>query len=122
VSAKAWAKASSTGMHSIKIGLRVKTYAQKICCGTARRPALDGNRYQSHSAAKWLIYIASLNCFFCGHFNESLANQGFQAIRGKLSTKLSTENLEIFKASLNQALSAVFTCFSEDSPTIPYTS
>jgi hypothetical protein len=109
-------------MASIKSGLGVKTYAQKLCCSAARMHTPDSSRYQSHSAAKLLIYIASLNCFFCGHFNESLVNQGFRVIRAKLSTKLSTENLQIFKAPLNQALSAVFACFSKDSRIIPYVS
>jgi hypothetical protein len=109
-------------MTNIKNSFGVKTYAQNLCCGAAINRMWCSARYQSHSVAKLLIYIASLNCFFCGHFNESLANQGFRPIRTKLSTKLSTEKLKIFKAPLNQALSAVFACFSEDSPTITYIS
>ncbi|MEO6018524.1 MAG: hypothetical protein ABIP46_14800 [Polaromonas sp.] len=94
-------------MTSTKYAVSAKTYAQNSCCGAARMVGSVDIRYQSNSAAKSLIYIASLNCFFSGHFKESLDLQGFRAFVDKLSTKLSTENLEILKAPLNQALSAL---------------
>jgi hypothetical protein len=64
-------------------------------CGNAGLPA--PRRYQSNSARKLLIYIETLNCFFSVQFKKTLDLQGFAARRGKLSTKLSTENLEICK-------------------------
>jgi hypothetical protein len=84
------------------------TYAQNLCCGAARKCAFHALRYQSNSASKLLIYIASLNCFFYGHFKKTLDLQGLRVIAAKLSTKLSTENLEISKEPLNQALRALF--------------
>ena len=105
-------------MSSTKNGLRVKSYAQKTGYGPAGLRFPDSIRYQSHSAAKLLIYIASLNCFFFGQSSESLVYQGFQAVRTKLSTKLSTENLKIFKVPLNQALSAVLADFAGAASTV----
>jgi hypothetical protein len=49
-----------------------------------------------------MIYIETLNCFFSGQFKKTLDLQGLAARAGKLSTKLSTENLEICKALVNQ--------------------
>jgi hypothetical protein len=109
-------------MHSIKDSFGVKTYAQNLCCGAAINRMWGSARYQSHSAAKLLIYIDFLNCFFYGQSSQSLDLKGLQRRGGNLSTKLSTENLENFKAPLNQVLSAVFACFSEDSLTIKYIS
>jgi hypothetical protein len=107
-------------MASTKKGLRDLTYAQNSCCGAASRSGAGDLRYQSNSVAKLLIYIASSICFFCGHFKESLDLQGFRLGRAKLSTKLSTENLEICKAPKNQALSAFFECGFADLTTITY--
>jgi xanthine/uracil/vitamin C permease (AzgA family) len=95
-------------MVSTKSGLRGLTYAQNLCCGASRVRVSSVLRYQSHSASKSLICIASLNCFFYGHFKKTLDLQGLWVIAAKLSTKLSTENLEISKAPLNQALRAFF--------------
>jgi hypothetical protein len=95
-------------MASTKYGTEVVTYAQNLCCGAARTPMWASARYQSSSAAKSLIYIGSLKCFFLRHFSETLVNQGFRTIGHKLSTKLSTENLENCKATSNQALSTFF--------------
>jgi hypothetical protein len=77
-------------------------------------------RYQSNSACKLLIYIETLNCFFSGQFKQTLDLQGSAAPVGKLSTKLSTEKLEICKASLNQGLSAFFGCISQELNTFSY--
>jgi hypothetical protein len=71
-------------------------------------------RYQSNSDRKSLIYIDSLNCFFSGQSRKSLCLQGLRAAQGKLSTKLSTEKLEIFKAVKNQRLSPLFGCTFEE--------
>ena len=95
-------------MASTKFGLRGRTYAQNLCCGVARVSTSWFIRYQSNSAPKLLIYIASLNCFFYGHFKKTLDLQGLRMIEAKLSTKLSTENVKIGKAPLNQALRAFF--------------
>jgi hypothetical protein len=103
-------------MASIKNACSSATYAQNLCCGAARTPMWATARYQSHSACKSLIHIASLNCFFSGQSKESLDLQGLRVIRDKLSTKLSTENLEICKVLLNQALRAFFACIFEASP------
>ncbi|MGH6639677.1 MAG: hypothetical protein ACREBY_13885, partial [Polaromonas sp.] len=82
-------------MASTKLGTGVRTYAQNPCCGAALGDWPPAPRYQSHSARKLLIYIETLNCFFSGHFKQSLDLRGFAPFPGQLSTKLSTENLEI---------------------------
>ncbi|WP_293405391.1 hypothetical protein [Polaromonas sp.] len=93
---------------STKPALRRETYAQNLCCGAARPGMCAGERYQSHSAAKSLIHIASLNCFFSGQSGKTLDLQGFGRFEGDLSTKLSTEKSKISKAPSNQALRALF--------------
>jgi hypothetical protein len=77
-------------------------------------------RYQSNSARKSLIYIDSLNCFFSGQSRKTLGLQGLAAAQGKLSTKLSTENLEISKVVKNQRLSPLFGCTFEEVPLTDY--
>ncbi|MBK5204796.1 MAG: hypothetical protein JJD98_05110 [Polaromonas sp.] len=94
----------------------VRTYAQNSCCGAALQEQQVTPRYQSNSVSKLLIYIGILNCFFSGQFKESLDLQGFAGLSDKLSTKLSTENLEILKATINQRLSAFFGCIFEEVP------
>ncbi|MGA8784016.1 MAG: hypothetical protein WB542_01715 [Polaromonas sp.] len=93
-------------MTNTKPAPRARTYAQNPCCGAAFQGWGLASRYQSHSARKSLIHKESLNCFFSGHFKKSLDLQGLASLAKKLSTKLSTENLENFKASTNQGLSA----------------
>ena len=93
-------------MANTKSGFRGTTYAQNLCCGAARCSQPSSVRYQSNSAAKLLIYMASVKCFFLGHFKKTLDLQGLRVIVAKLSTKLSTENLKICKALLNQVLRA----------------
>jgi hypothetical protein len=100
--------------------MRAKTYTQNLCCGAATRRLRAPTRYQRDSACKSLIHIASLKCFFSGHFKETLDLQGFRMRGHKLSTKLSTENLEICKAALNQALTALSTCEIAELKTIAY--
>ena len=107
-------------MASTKHDADAMTYAQNLCCGAARLYMWASARYQTNSASKLLIYIASLKCFFYGQFSESLVNQGFRAVEQKLSTKLSTENLENCKATLNQALSVVFASDFSDLNTNAY--
>jgi hypothetical protein len=107
-------------MTSKKFIVGVRTYAQKPCCGAALRAKQAAPRYQSNSVSKLLIYIPILNCFFSGQFKKSLDSQGFAGLSGKLSTKLSTENLEIFKATINQGLSAFFGCIFEELPITGY--
>jgi hypothetical protein len=77
-------------------------------------------RYQSNSACKLLIHIETLNCFFSVQFKKSLDLQGLAARPAKLSTKLSTENLEICKQLVNQGLSAFFGCISQELNTFSY--
>ena len=96
------------------------TYAQNLCCGAVRNRLQTFNRYQSHSAAKLLIYIGFLKCFFYGQSSESLDLQGLQRYRGNLSTKLSTEKVGFFKALVNQVLRALFACVAEEVPTISH--
>ena len=107
-------------MANTKSGLRDMTYAQNSCCGAVRVCVRRPSRYQSNSASKLLIYIASLNCFFYGHFKKTLDLQGLRVIAAKLSTKLSTENLKISKASLNQALRAFFASVCGESSASAY--
>ena len=101
-------------------GSATVTYAQNLCCGAVRNRLQTFNRYQSHSAAKLLIYIGFLKCFFYGQSSESLDLQGLQPDGGNLSTKLSTEKVGFFKALVNQALSAIFACVAKEVPTIPH--
>jgi hypothetical protein len=101
-------------MTNTKSGPGARTYAQNLCYAAATPTASPLPRYQSHSAAKLLIYIETSNCFFSGHFKKSLDLQGLAQIPGKLSTKLSTENLEICKAVINQGLSALTGSAFED--------
>jgi hypothetical protein len=77
-------------------------------------------RYQSNSACKLLIHIETLNCFFSVQFKKTLDLQGFAASGGKLSTKLSTEKLEICKPLVNQGLSAFFGCIPQELNTFSY--
>ncbi|WP_457282687.1 hypothetical protein [Polaromonas sp. P5_D5] len=107
-------------MASTKPGDGARTYAQNSCCGAAMVNAGGMLRYQSNSGRKLLIYIETLNCFFSGQFKKSLDLQGFATRHGKLSTKLSTENLEICKAMVNQGLSALSGCTSQEVNTFSY--
>jgi hypothetical protein len=107
-------------MASTKSGLGYWTYAQKSCCAAAMRGPCRISRYQSNSARKLLIYIETLNCVFFGQFKKSLDLQGFATRHGELSTKLSTENLEICKAMVNQGLSALSGCTSQEVNTFSY--
>ncbi|WP_143093295.1 hypothetical protein [Polaromonas sp. OV174] len=95
-------------------GLSVQTYAQNPCCTAALRGLQRAPRYQSHSDRKLLIYKASLNCFFSRQSRESLDLQGLEALTGKLSTKLSTENVKICKSLTNQGLSVISGCSTEE--------
>jgi hypothetical protein len=107
-------------MASTKPGLGCWTYAQKSCCAAAMRGPCPISRYQSNSARKSLIYIKTLNCFFSGQFKKSLDLQGFATFADKLSTKLSTENLEICKVARNQGLSALSGCIPQEVNTFSY--
>jgi hypothetical protein len=107
-------------MASTKQALDSWTYAQKSCCAAAMARADFTSRYQSNSVAKSLIYIETSNCFFYGQFKKSLDLQGFARFADKLSTKLSTENLEICKVAPNQRLSALSGCISQELNTFSY--
>jgi hypothetical protein len=98
---------------STKKRLVALTYAQIFCCIAVRHNLPTENRYQTNSAPKLLIHIEFINCFFYGQSSESLDLQGLQAYRANLSTKLSTEKLNICKAISNQVLSAFFASFRQ---------
>ena len=96
------------------------TYAQIFCCGAVSKRLQIKNRYQTNSVYKLLIYIRFLKCFFYGQSGENLDLQGLQHHGVNLSTKLSTEKLNIRKGALNQALSALFACLGQTMPTISH--
>ena len=52
--------------------------------------------YKTHSDAKSLIHIGFKLCFFYGHFSETLDLQGLSVTHDKISTKLSTETLDVY--------------------------
>jgi hypothetical protein len=56
---------------------------------------MGDSRYKTDSEAKLLIYKDLKLCFFCGHSSESLDFQGFGGHRDEISTKLSTETLNL---------------------------
>lgn len=89
---------------------RQQTYAQNRCMGAMLLKPITSARYKRDSDVKLLIYNNKLICLFHGHFSESLDLQGFATFTGKLSTKLSTENLHNSNAALNQRLSALSAC------------
>ena len=51
--------------------------------------------YKTNSDHKWLIYNDFKFCYFYGHFSESLDFEGLGAAGGEISTKLSTETLNL---------------------------
>ena len=106
---------------STKISLRAVTYAQNFCCDVVGKRLTVRNRYQTHSEAKLLIHKDLLNCFFYRQSSESLDLQGLQPCVVNLSTKLSTENLNICKVPLNQSLSVLFACVGQTMSTISHT-
>ena len=107
-------------MLSTKFSRRDVTYAQIFCCVAVSQRLRTKNRYQTNSESKLLIYIRFLKCFFYGQSGESLDLQGLQRHGVNLSTKLSTEKLNICKGALNQALSALFACIGQTMPTISH--
>jgi hypothetical protein len=54
-------------------------------------------RYKSDSEAKSLICNNFMLCFFCGHSKKSLDFQGFGRAIERISTKLSTETLNLLQ-------------------------
>jgi hypothetical protein len=98
----------------------VPTYAQNSCCGKLIGVLQVFNRYESHSAAKLLIYIDFSKCFFYWQSSESLDLQGLPRSEGNLSTKLSTEKVGFFKVLVNQALSVLIETIVNKTPTISH--
>jgi hypothetical protein len=92
-------------MSSTKIGLTARTYAQNKRYSPSSSSLGQASRYKTHSARKSLIHKETLNCLFAGQSKESLDLQGSAAFGNKLSTKLSTENLDKSKTVTNQGLS-----------------
>ena len=107
-------------MPSTKFSLCDETYAQFLYCGAVSQILQSKNRYQTNSEPKLLIHIRFLKCFFYGQSGESLDLLGLQRPGVNLSTKLSTEKLNICKGALNQALSALFACIGQTMPTISH--
>jgi hypothetical protein len=103
---------------STQILTDVPTYAQNSCGGKVIDRLQTLSRYESHSAAKLLICIDFLKCFFYWQSGESLDLQGLPRSGANLSTKLSTEKVGFVKALLNQALSAFFASFLKKTPTM----
>ncbi|MEO7160038.1 MAG: hypothetical protein ABJA84_10895 [Polaromonas sp.] len=97
-------------MTSTKNDTFTRTYTQNLCYSYSSLSLSPATRYQTHSERKLLIYKETLNCLFHGQFNESLDLQGSTAYCNKLSTKLSTENLDNSKRLKNQALSELSGC------------
>jgi hypothetical protein len=97
-------------MTTTKNGAVDLTYAQNLWYSYSRKSFRPASRYQSRSERKSLIHKETLNCLFPGQSKESLDLQGSAASGNKLSTKLSTENLDNFKTVKNQALSDRSAC------------
>ncbi|MEO7945518.1 MAG: hypothetical protein ABIR56_00150 [Polaromonas sp.] len=97
-------------MTTTKTSASTPTYAQNLWYSYSRLSFIRTSRYQTHSACKSLIYKESLNCLFPGQSKESLDLQGSAASCNKLSTKLSTENLDKSKMVKNQGLSVLSGC------------
>jgi hypothetical protein len=79
----------------------------------SRSSSSSALRYQTHSERNLLIHKETLNCLFAGQFKKSVDLQGFAKSGNKLSTKLSTENLDNFKTVKNQGLSGLSGCSFE---------
>jgi hypothetical protein len=107
-------------MTSTESGTCIGTYTQIPCCGAARQEWMPIPRYQRNSASKLLIYIETLTCYFFGHFKKTVDLQSFDPLSSKLSTKLSTENMDSFKVVINQRLSAFIGCVFEEVPISGY--
>jgi hypothetical protein len=60
-------------------------------------------RYQSHSAAKLLICKDFIFCFFYGHSSQSLDLQGFGMRQDNISTKLSTEMMNLLQSTFKSS-------------------
>jgi len=69
------------------------TYAQNLCCGAQKGPALENREVFDTHLCKLLISLDIDFCFFSGQFKQTLDFQGLPARQHHLSTKLSTENL-----------------------------
>jgi hypothetical protein len=91
----------------------LQTYTQNLWYIYLRSSFSPAPRYKTHSARKSLIHKETLNCLFAGQFKESLDLQGSAAFGNKLSTKLSTENLDNSKTVTNQGLSRRSGCAVE---------
>ena len=100
-------------LHSTNLTVRKATYAQNFDGRIVTDRLRWVHRYQTHSDAKSLIHMTLIICFFLWQFSESLDFKGRPRGKANLSTKLSTENLNICKALANQALSALFACVGE---------
>jgi hypothetical protein len=96
-----------------KMTTGIRTYAQNLWYSYSRLNSSPASRYQTNSECKSLIYKETSNCLFPVQFKESLDLQGLAASCNKLSTKLSTENLDKSKTVKNQALSALSGCSSQ---------
>ncbi|MFZ3139952.1 hypothetical protein [Polaromonas sp.] len=94
-----------SAMTRTKNCLYLQTYTQKLWYSFSRLSQGGASHYQTHSKRKSLIHKETLNCLFPGQLKQSLDLQGSAASCNKLSTKLSTENLDNSKTVKNQGLS-----------------
>jgi hypothetical protein len=81
-----------------------QSYAQNLFPAVQKSLQCEAPCFQINSFRKLLIHKETLNCLFAGQFKKSLDLQGFAGFSTKLSTKLSTGNLDNFKVLENQAL------------------
>jgi hypothetical protein len=92
-------------MTSTKSAPFSKSYAQNLFRAVQKSMAGLVPRHPAHGLRKSLIHKETLNCLFTRQSKESLDLQGFAGFSTKLSTKLSTGNLDNFGAVENQGLS-----------------
>jgi hypothetical protein len=64
------------------------TYAQKLCCGAAKRAIAVRRRYKTDSARKSLIHKTFAECPFSGQASQALDFPGLAGLRGQCINKV----------------------------------
>jgi hypothetical protein len=95
-------------MTSTKITRFFQGYAQNLCRAVQKSRWRRPSGRAGSGIRKCLIYKETLNCLFTGQSKETLDLQGFPGFDHKLSTKLSTGNLDNFETLKKQAIHAPF--------------
>jgi hypothetical protein len=95
-------------MTSTKLALFSQGYAQNFFRPVQKSRWQRPSGRAGGSIRKCLIYKETLNCLFTGQFKEALDLQGFPGFDHKLSTKLSTGNLDNSKTLKKQAFQTHF--------------